>query len=67
MKVLADRMATRAKEVAERHRQRVGAAWAAIPGVAVGREGDRLIVQGRGLVRRWLRDVTLRFARWNNR
>jgi hypothetical protein len=37
------------------------------PDIMVRREDDRLIISGRGLLRRWLTDVRLRFAYWRGR
>jgi hypothetical protein len=62
---LLERMAQRAEAVAERRRQAVEAAWSGISGVAIRREEGRLILSGRGLIRRWLGEFGLRFARWN--
>ena len=67
MMALFDRLTARAEEIAERGRLRVAAAWTDIPGVTISREGERLVLAGRGLMRRWLGDIRLRFARWNNR
>ena len=62
---LFERLAARAEAAVEHRRRRIEAAWAAAPGMKIGREGNRLVVSGRGLMRRWLYDLRLRFARWN--
>ena len=61
---LTDRVEARARQAAERARQAIAAAVAEFPDVMLHREGDELIISGRGLVRRWLGDVRLRFALW---
>jgi hypothetical protein len=40
---------------------------AELPDIMVHREGDQLVISGRGLLRRWLADVRLRFACWRGR
>lgn len=62
-----DRLTKRADEAAAHLRQRVEVAWAAVPGINISSEGDRVILSGRGLMRRWLEDLRLRFARWSSR
>ncbi len=61
---LLERLLARAEAAAEQQRRRVEAAWAAVPGIKISREEDRLVITGRGLVTRWLGDVRLRFATW---
>jgi len=40
---------------------------AEFPDIILHREGDQLVISGRGLMRRWLTDVRLRFAFWRTR
>lgn len=64
---LFDRLTKRVEAIAERRRRSVEAAWADVQGVTIHREADWLVLSGRGLVRRWLGDARLRFARWSDR
>lgn len=61
------RVADRARQLAEDARQRVEAAFAQFPDVRLRREGDTLIIEAMGLMRRWMSDVRLRFALWSRR
>nr|WP_294849842.1 hypothetical protein [uncultured Sphingomonas sp.] len=40
----------------------IAAAVAEFPDIEIARAGDTLVLRGRGLMRRWLGDVRLRFA-----
>jgi hypothetical protein len=46
----------------ERRLGAVERAWAAIDGLSVERRGNAVVVRGRGLLRRSIEDVRLRFA-----
>lgn len=59
---LRDEVEKRAQAVAERTRDAVEAAWAQFPDIMVRREGDTIVLSGRGLMRRWLGDARLRFS-----
>jgi hypothetical protein len=63
---LFDGLAKWAEAEVEHRCRRVEASWAGVPGITISREGGRLVLSGNGLMRRWLGDVRLRFARWNN-
>jgi len=56
------RVAARASAVAEGMLRAAEVAAAEFPDVKVEREGDAIIVSGRGLLRRWLGDGRLRFG-----
>ena len=64
---LASRVEQRSKEIAERLSRLAEIALAEFPDISLHREGDELVLSGRGLVRRWLSDVRLRFAFWKGR
>ena len=59
---LAARVEARAGEIAERTRNAVEVAIAEFPDIMLHRQGDALVMSGRGLLRRWIGDVRLRFA-----
>ena len=59
---LARRVAGRAEAVAQAALNAVEVAATEFPDVMVEREGDAIVIRGRGLLRRWLGDARLRFA-----
>lgn len=59
---LVERIEQRASTTVSHALDAVEAAVAEFPGINVRRDDDRLIVSGRGLVRRWLDDARVRFA-----
>lgn len=61
----ASRVEQRSKEIAQGVSRMAETALAEFPDIQVHREGDELLISGRGLVRRWLGDVRLRFAFWS--
>lgn len=61
---LTGKIEARAREATEQARHAVKVAIAEFPDVMLRREGDALVLSGRGLMRRWLSDVRLRFAFW---
>lgn len=64
---LSRRVADRAREVANEAIERAEAAFAQFPDVRLRREGDVLVIEAMGLMRRWMSDVRLRFALWRSR
>jgi hypothetical protein len=64
---LTKRVETRAKAALDRGLGAVETAAAEFPDIMLHREGDQLVISGRGLLRRWLTDVRLRFAIWKQR
>lgn len=62
---MATRVEVRAKAAAQRVLDVAETAIAEFPDIMVRREGDALVISGRGLMRRWLGDVRLRFAFWS--
>ena len=56
------RVAARASAMAEDVLRAAELAAAEFPDVMVEREGDRIVISGRGLLRRWLGDGRLRFG-----
>ncbi|TNE46122.1 MAG: hypothetical protein EP321_13605 [Sphingomonadales bacterium] len=60
----ADRMAA---DRAERRRQEIVVAAGAMSGIAASLEADRVVLEGRGLLDRWLRDAALRNIGRRNR
>ena len=64
---LAKRAEARALETARTARDQAEAAFVRLPGAKLQREGDAVIVEGKGLVRRWLNDPGLRFINWSMR
>ena len=60
---LKERVEQRARVVTDRRLRQVGAAMAKAPGILLRREGDELILAGRGMMRRWLSDDRL----WSGR
>ena len=61
---LTKRVEQRARDFADRTIAMVEAAAAEFPDVTLHREGDELVIAGRGLTRRWFGDVRLRLAWW---
>ena len=59
---LAKRVAEKAEATAGAALQAVEVAVAEFPDVMVEREGDAIIIRGRGLLQRWLDDGRLRFS-----
>lgn len=59
---LSQRIEQRAGAVVENVIDGVKEAAASFPGIAVHREAGRIVLWGRGLFRRWIEDVRLRFA-----
>lgn len=64
---LAEKIEARARAGAEVARKAVELAVAEFPDLMLSREGDELVISGRGLMRRWMSDVRLRFAFWRRR
>jgi hypothetical protein len=56
------RVAARASAVADDALRAAEVAAAEFPDVMVEREGDAIVIRGRGLLRRWLGDGRLRFG-----
>ena len=56
------RVAARAGAVAEDMLRAAEVAAAEFPDVVTEREGDAIVIRGRGLLRRWLGDGRLRFG-----
>lgn len=56
------RVAARASAVAEDVLRAAEVAAAEFPDVMVERDGDAIVISGRGLLRRWLGDGRLRFG-----
>ena len=63
---MADRVGQRAQLIARRTLDLAEAAIAEFPDVMLRREENELVISGRGLVRRWMSDVRLRFALWRS-
>ena len=63
---LTHRVADRANELAEGVRDRIETAITKIPGVHVRREGEALVIEAVGLLRRWISEARLRFALWSS-
>ena len=64
---LSRRVAERANELAERVRHGIETALTEFPDVRVRREGNTLVLEAVGLLRRWISDGRLRFAPWSRR
>lgn len=64
---LIERVVSRAKAAADQALEAVETVVAELPDIMLRREGDRLVISGRGLMRRWIGDVRLRFAFWRVR
>ena len=54
----------RARSLAERALRAAEATLAEFPDIMLHREGEELVISGRGLMRRWLSDARLRFVFW---
>lgn len=54
------RGAAAAEARARRRREQIAAEAEALPGVSAHVEGDEVVLEGRGLLDRWLRDASLR-------
>jgi hypothetical protein len=63
---LTHRIADRANELAEGVRDRIETAITEIPGVRVRREGEALVMEAVGLLRRRISEARLRFAIWSS-
>ena len=61
---LAARVEQRARAVADQRLNIAEATLVGIPDVVVRREGEELVISGRGLMRRWLGDARMRLALW---
>ena len=59
---LVQRASARGESIARDMLSRAGAAYSEVPGVTAVPNGAGLILEGKGLVKRWLRDPRLRFA-----
>jgi hypothetical protein len=59
---LSERVKERAEAVARAALDAVEVAARELPDVMVEREGDAIVIRGRGLLRRWLDDARLRFS-----
>jgi hypothetical protein len=64
---LTKRVAARARNLADKTRERVELVFTQFPDVRLRREGDTIVIEAMGLLRRWLSDVRLRFALWSGR
>lgn len=64
---LTQRVEQRAKDIAEQTRRLAESVFAGFPDIMLRREGDETVISGRGLMRRWISDVRLRFALWRSR
>jgi hypothetical protein len=64
---LTQRVEQRAREIAEQTRHLAETVFAGFPDILLRREGDDIVISGRGLMRRWIGDVRLRFALWRSR
>ena len=64
---LARRVAERAQDLADEAVERAEAVFASFPDVRLRRDGDTLVIEGMGLMRRFMSDVRLRFALWSRR
>ena len=60
------RVDDRANELAEGVRDRIETAITEFPGVRVQREGEALVMEAVGLLRRWISEARLRFALWGS-
>jgi hypothetical protein len=65
--VLSRRVATRARALADDALERAETIYSQFPDVRLRREGDTLVIEAMGLMRRWMSDVRLRFALWKSR
>jgi hypothetical protein len=63
----ASRVEQRSKEIAHHMSRMAETALTEFPDIILHREGDELVISGRGLMRRWQSDVRLRFAFWRGR
>ena len=67
---LFDAIVSRVDELAERAAARAirwaEAAWAEFPDISLSREGNELVISGRGLMRRWLNDARMRLDFWKS-
>jgi hypothetical protein len=61
---LVARVEAKAREAAEAARRSVEELFAQIPDVRLRRDGDDIVIEARGLARRWISDTGLRFAFW---
>jgi hypothetical protein len=61
---LSDKVEARARQVAHLALHGLEIAIAEVPDVMLRREGNVLVLSGRGLKRRWIGDMRLRFAFW---
>ena len=61
---LARRVEERTRAMAEAALRNLETAIREIPDVHLRIEGDTLVIEAKGLLRRWLSDVRLRFAFW---
>ena len=59
---LSERVKERAEAVARAALDAVEVAARELPDVMVERDGDAIVIRGRGLLRRWLDDARLRFS-----
>ena len=57
---LSEAVRARADGVAGEKLRRIAAVFDAVPGVRAVRDGDRVVIAGRGLARRMIEDVRLR-------
>lgn len=62
---LKARVEAQAREIARQAVDGVAAAVREFPDIELSREGDALVVRGRGLMRRFLTEARLRFAPWD--
>lgn len=61
---LIRRVGDRTRKVAEEARERVESLMTQFPDVQLSRDGDTLVIEAMGLMRRWMSDARLRFALW---
>lgn len=64
---LSRRVAERAREMADEALARAEAAVAQFPDIRLRRDGEALVIEAMGLIRRWMNDVRLRFMLWRGR
>ena len=63
---LVARVETKARTLSESARNNVAEALAEYPDVRLRIEGDTLVIEAEGIMRRWVSDTRLRFAFWRN-
>ena len=61
---LTARVEAKAQKAAERMLRAAETGLAEFPDIIFHREGEELVISGRGLMRRWLGEARFRFAMW---